>query len=586
MKSSSHTILLPLYRGVANLRIEKGEQWSDIEHMVLFAVFHEHSTLQKLKEVTNLSQSMLIEILIRLMRAGWIELLEEKPTILFCITDYGRSVADREKLPAIIKEIKKTIHFAIDLLSGEVHLANSFPHLLSPNKAQRFLNPKPGDDEVTILDSIINYEYLHCDLEVLSKLSMRPDESIVGFNTEKSWVSKGWYAKLIVTEDEIEGLPAKGVDNLIQIIRDQYIDKLSEKKRPHSSGSHVIKERKTTFKSHLVKEDNIEFIVGGKNHEDFFHKILNDAERWVIIHSTFIDPGRLATQLPFLAEASKRGVRIDILWDKDEDEENNNSSDKLGECRKLLKENKDCSRITVHDFTTSSHAKIIIADNGSDEYFSAIGSCNWLLTGFKSTEMTACIHDHAFVFDCLSVISKLTHTTGNSQSKFYTDVINLGINLNPTSKNSDGDIKIRLLSSTCHEEIIHTARDNAKNDIFIASNKLGGAVENQVLVPADGASRRNDIEVNVYYERLSGPAYKTDIIDGINKKYGSTINIIKKRNAHAKFLAWDNDDAVITSLNWLSKDADDDNPYSEIGVYITGTEKAALLKHEYLNQKK
>ncbi|HBZ8091876.1 phospholipase D-like domain-containing protein [Klebsiella sp. JB_Kp010] len=584
MKSSSHIILLPLYRGVANLRIEKGEQWNDIEHMVLFAVFHERSSLNKLKEVTNLSQSMLIEILIRLMRAGWIELLEEKSTILFCITDYGRSVVDREKLPAITKEIKKTVHFAIDLLSGEVHLANTFPHLLSPNKAHKFLNSKPGDDEATILDSIINHDYLHCDLEVLSKLSMRPDESIVGFNTDKSWVSKGWYAKLIVTEDEIEGLPAKGVDNLIQIIRGQYIEKLSVKNSPRPSGSYVRNERKTTFKSHLVKEDNIEFIVGGKNHEDFFHKVLNNAERWVIIHSTFIDPERLTTQLPFLAEASKRGVRIDILWDKDE--ENNISSDKLGECRKLLKNNKDCSRITIHDFTTSSHAKIIIADNGSDEYFSAIGSCNWLLTGFKSTEMTACIHDHGFVIDCLNVISKLTHTTGNSQSKFYTDVINLGINLYPTSKNSDGNVKIRLLSSTCHEEIIHTARDNATNEIFIASNKLGGAVENQVLVPADGASRRKNIKVNVYYERLSGPAFKTEVIDEISKKYGSTINLFRKRNAHAKFLAWDNDDAVITSLNWLSKDACDENPYSEIGVHLTGTGKGSFLKHEYLNQKK
>lgn len=584
MKPISHIILLPLYRGVANLRLEKGEQWSDIEHMVLFAVFHECSTLQKLKEVTRLSQSMLIEILIRLMRAGWIELLEEKHVILFRITDYGRSVVDREKLPAITKEIKKSIHFAIDLLSGEVHLANTFPYLISPNKAHKFLAPQPDDDDVTILNSIINSDHLHCDLEVLSRLLMRPDESIIGFNTEKSWGSKGWYAKLIVTEDEIEGLPAKGVDNLIQIIKEQCIDNQSEKKRTHPSCSHIRKDRKVTFKTHLVKEDNVELIVGGKNHENFFHKVLNNAERWVIIHSTFIDPERLTAQLPFLVEASKRGVRIDILWDKDE--EDNNSTNKLGECRKLFKENKDCSRITIHDFTTNSHAKMIIADNGSDEYFSAIGSCNWFLTGFKSTEMTACIYDHSFVFDCLAVLSKLTHTPGNSQSKFYTDIINLGINLSRPHENIDGDIKIRLLSSACHEEIIHTARDKAKNEIFIASNKLGGAVENQVLIPADGASRRNSIKVNVYYERLSGPAYKTDIIDEINNKYGSTINITKKRNAHAKFLAWDSDDAIITSLNWLSKDADDDNPYSEIGVSISGIGKADLLKNEYLKHKK
>ena len=62
MKPTSHTILLPLYKGVANLRIEKGEQWSDIEHIVLFTLLDENRTLQRLKELTNISQSMLIEI--------------------------------------------------------------------------------------------------------------------------------------------------------------------------------------------------------------------------------------------------------------------------------------------------------------------------------------------------------------------------------------------------------------------------------------------------------------------------------------------------------------------------------------------
>lgn len=582
MKPVSHIILLPLYKGAANLRIEKGEQWSDIEHIVLFTLLDENRTLQRLKELTNLSQSMLIEILIRLMRAGWIEMLEQRPSMYFCMTDYGRGVVEKEKLPAFTKEINKTVHFAIDLLSGEVHLANTFPNLLSPTKSNRFLNPQQSDDEVTILKPIVNSGNLHCDLDVLSKLSMRPDESIVGFNTEKSWLSKGWYAKLIVTEYEIEGLPDKGVDKLTEIILGQCMDAILEKTRPEPTTSNIRNDKKTAFDTHHIMEENIEFIVGGKNHENFFHKVLREADRWVIIHSTFIDLDRLTTQLSYLAEASKRGVRIDILWDKDE--EDNNSTEKLRECRRLLKENKDCNRITIHNFATNSHAKIIIADNGEDHYFSAIGSCNWFLTGFKSTEITACIHDHGFVFDCLHVVSKLTHRPGKKQSNFYNDIMNLGIRIKPFHKR-DGEIKVRLLSSKCHEEIIHTARDNAKSEIFIASNKLGGAVENQVLIPADGAFSRNAIAVKIYYERLSGPAYKTNIVDEIIKKYGTSMSITKKRNAHAKFLSWDNDDAVITSLNWLSKDADDENSYSEIGVLITGTDKAKFLKNKYLKAK-
>jgi cardiolipin synthase len=33
-------------------------------------------------------------------------------------------------------------------------------------------------------------------------------------------------------------------------------------------------------------------------------------------------------------------------------------------------------------------------------------------------------------------------------------------------------------------------------------------------------------------------------------------------------VAWDDDDLIVTSLNWASASADPDFPWSEIGVYI------------------
>jgi cardiolipin synthase len=44
---------------------------------------------------------------------------------------------------------------------------------------------------------------------------------------------------------------------------------------------------------------------------------------------------------------------------------------------------------------------------------------------------------------------------------------------------------------------------------------------------------------------------------------------------HGKFLTWDEDDIVITSVNWASASSDPDFPEGEVGVHIRAAEVAA-----------
>lgn len=37
---------------------------------------------------------------------------------------------------------------------------------------------------------------------------------------------------------------------------------------------------------------------------------------------------------------------------------------------------------------------------------------------------------------------------------------------------------------------------------------------------------------------------------------------------HGKFIAWDDDDLVVTSLNWASVSTDLDFPWGDVGVHI------------------
>jgi cardiolipin synthase A/B len=50
---------------------------------------------------------------------------------------------------------------------------------------------------------------------------------------------------------------------------------------------------------------------------------------------------------------------------------------------------------------------------------------------------------------------------------------------------------------------------------------------------------------------------------------------IHDRELHGKFFLWDDDDLVITSLNWSSADTRSDAPQGEIGLYIKSPNIAA-----------
>jgi len=49
---------------------------------------------------------------------------------------------------------------------------------------------------------------------------------------------------------------------------------------------------------------------------------------------------------------------------------------------------------------------------------------------------------------------------------------------------------------------------------------------------------------------------------------GVAIQPVHKPRLHAKVLGWDDDALAISSLNWLSADPPDAEPYREIGVLI------------------
>lgn len=96
----------------------KGRPWSPVEHLILQALANDPRTAAKLAEQSALPKRLVIEALIRLMRAGWVELSSQPVGTLFRATVDGRDKAFLDELPNVPKTITRWMTFVIDRVTG------------------------------------------------------------------------------------------------------------------------------------------------------------------------------------------------------------------------------------------------------------------------------------------------------------------------------------------------------------------------------------------------------------------------------------------------------------------------------------
>lgn len=568
-------ILLPVYRGAIKATIDKGHRWSDIEHLVLIGLSQNDYTVSELEHQSNLPGEVLLEAINRLMRAGWVEIKETVDRIAFRATLSGLVEADKNTLTPIPREQTRTLQFIIDRVSNTV-FSNRECVLLKENKARKLLNDHRDNPPLVLAPNVFDND-LPTYGEIVEPLLSR-DEEFVTYNPEKSGLSSDFYAKLTVTGEEIEGLPDHATDSLKSLLMEAASGAATSDKKTDVSGVNMVQAIEA-WPTYVIDLDKQDLCIGGKAHEGLFNTLLRNARRKVIIHSTFLRYDALAEKLNVFAEAVKQGAEIDILWDR---EDTNKAGKKLRECRELIEEQGLAHKVRIHPTSTGSHAKLLVADDGQGEYLVVVGSCNWLYTGFNSTEVSVCFRDRKIVTDCLKILEKLIHRPRFRDVQLRADIVALQNQMKPITKREAGSVKARLLSFGCHERCIELARDTAQRDIFIASNKLGGPVETQMLIPVASAVQARAVDVSVYYQTQTGPAEDEAVRDALDDKYTGSLHLKRIDKAHAKLLCWDDDHVVITSLNWLSKDIDPQQSLGEIGVYLKGTGLANYVKESYL----
>ncbi|QJI39567.1 hypothetical protein HKK52_01080 [Pseudomonas sp. ADAK2] len=601
-------VKVPFYFDQQKFKILKGQRWGAIDHLLLQEIVSCAQSAHQLSSSSNMPKRLIIEILIPLMRVGWLELVKGDSNYLFQATARGKAVATLEELPLEKEPIISTRQYIVDPCTGQCyrtgHRQQTF-QIYSDKRVQEIIRSK--GDVVVALD----FERVRKDVSYSSifECVSERDEEVMGFDDSgfgRSNKESVKYALVSVDEsDKVSNLPADVSPELVE----QIVKAANKKYEALSILGADQSEQKNTMATypatsverfcapHKVSIDEVELVLGADEHREHFFGLMKSAKTRLIIHSTFINPDNLAEILPVIISAAQRSVRVDILWGQVEPDE----SEKLityQRTRDSLSGLIDAARadgldtlINIHLDPTRSHSKFIICDDESGEFSVTLGSCNWLSSGFNRFEASVRITNKVVVSEMLVIASSLAQGVVRVSNDFSKDLSVLANRLKArvTEKylGVDGQkMMVQIVLKNSHYDLVRKARDEACASIFLSSHRFSHVANRPVIAPLTTSVKYNEeVQVNIVYGRSSGGMRDGELklLSSELKNVGVNVDKIARPTIHAKILAWDDDDVVITSLNWLSASASGDD-YDEIGIYLSGSNVARRVREIFDEQ--
>lgn len=566
-------IAVPVIKGILRLEIAKGRQWSVVEELLLEAIAKSAWTIPDLVKASNLPRRIVMEAVIRLMRAGWVSLEHGEQSNELCITPSGLAVAESPELPAISTRVSRPISFVIDQITATTFRGRE---LLLYKEVEL---KKLSDGPLVILQPKI--ENTNFDVHDLLSIFLDSDERLVSIESIFNRPIRR-YALIKKYGDRLEGLP----DREIHLLRTEIVEALKNEGEIDADRTVLVPPTRCEAPKELATKpiflERSDLILGGEAHRDLLISIIKNANSVIYIHSTFINEERFFDLLPHLNEAAEQGVKTHILWGQSDDKDERNSTKQAinrinsDERVRSLSDN-----LKIHPFSTNSHAKIICADSGeAGKFIGVVGSCNWFSSGFTSYDVSVVLKEQAIVSDVAQCLFSMVHD--GCWHLLANELLLLTERLRqfPSALRENANACIVLGHE--HSQLVLKARDEAKSQIFLLSHRLGPASENAIITPAKNTNHK-DLLTNIYFARTTGAVknpQKREIIKTASP-FGVNVEPIAYPRLHAKVLAWDSDFAVITSQNWLSATPIDSNDPCEVGVYINMKDIANIISQDF-----
>ncbi len=561
-------IAIPAFRLSCKVGIDKGRAWSALDELILWELAREPRSIGQLGTRANLPRQLIVASIARLMRFRLIELAIKSNRAAFQASAYGSDIVSSGRgLPFFPKRDLRRVSFVIEQATGaffntsQLRMRSASALKREPDQDIRTIVVEGGGPSMTV----------EANLARLSHLAARGWEEQVALVVGRTATLSPEFMVIRVVDNVPRNIPETASATLRAVI-DEAVARPAGTTKVQVSYVGEKPEPDLAPQVHECQFDLQDLIIGGSTQRACLKAILSSAARRVIIHSTFLDHRRFKDLVPDIRAACIRGVSFDLLWGAeslDQDEEENRNSRSAVEIMKVVREDPDLARrFQVHMRSTWSHAKLLLADTLEDDWIAAVGSCNWLSSPFQATELSAVLRDPAVVADVASALQRLVGRRGLSD-----DIANeMGIvarELKARPQNG-GPARISLLFGDRHDILMREVSGKAASRIDVGSNRLGSTARPGVVLQGEAAARRAPIDFRLLYTIPSGPLKNRHARKLAEEAAANGLRLIKTPTVplHGKYIAWDDDDLALTSLNWASASTDPDNPQADIGVHI------------------
>ena len=236
--------------------------------------------------------------------------------------------------------------------------------------------------------------------------------------------------------------------------------------------------------SFSICDNDFDLVLGGSYHRNIFKDLINNAESYLIIQTTYIG-GLWALDyfIDDLKNAADKHVRITILWGKDNEEFTD--TDEYQNVLNYFSKNLSPSQARyIHlQEQCGSHAKFIISDHAKFGNLVIIGSCNWLYSKFDRFEASVLFKNNEIVKYFLALASNIS--TGKSgvhdtTSKYIAD-LNFDIDINRQTNPSLITTHVEIVLKDQHYSYIQKAKNEAQKKVLILSDKISDVANRPII---------------------------------------------------------------------------------------------------------
>lgn len=564
-------VAVPIFRVSCTIGIDKVRSWSVVEELLLWAVTRTGKTIAELSAESSLPRQIVVAAIARLMRFRLVEVSIEAHTPAFRASEYGVQILrSGERLPHFPTRYWKNASFVVCRATGCVFATRDLGPLLTD---YRLKQAKRDGLDIRVIQVTAGAPEMSNEANVarLSTIAVRGlDEELATVDARTASMRADEFMVVRVSGQEMSGLPREAGAVLRRLIMQTAAlppgqDVLQvEYQGPQRLRNPDPQPRACAF-------DASDLVIGTEEVRTCLTQLLERAQHRVIMHSTFLRAGAFTDLVQPLRLACRSGVTFDTFWGAEADEKatDKNRAAAIDIMNQVNIDHELRGRFRISLHSTGSHAKLMLMDT-ADGWIAVVSTCNWLYSDFsKSVEMAVVLREPALVADVAVVLQRLIGQRGLADA-VATELAGIVRELRAMPQRGGG-CRAAVVCGEQHDELMRIASAGSERCFFVGTHRLGSTARTGTLMPAEVAARRHG-QVTVLYTRTSGPLKNRHARMLVAEEKLEGVRLVQtdegETNLHAKFVAWDDDDLLVTSLNWGSASTDVDSPCDEVGIHI------------------